>query len=57
LSHPDLMGVLALFGVCAAGGLVYGVLGLVLGVLNLSELRFMMRRQAGARPAAPIEPP
>ena len=57
LAHPDLMGVLALFGVCAAGGLVYGVLGLVLGVLNLSELRFMMRRQAGARPAAPIEPP
>jgi len=57
LAHPDLMGVLALFGVCAVGGLVYGALGIVLGVLNLSELRFMMRRQAGATPAAPIEPP
>jgi putative peptidoglycan lipid II flippase len=57
LSHPDLMGVLALFGLCAIGSLVYAVLGIALGVISLSELRFMMRRQAGATPAGPVEPP
>jgi putative peptidoglycan lipid II flippase len=57
LAHPNLVGVLALLGVCAIGGLVYGALGVVLGVLNLSELRFMMRRPStAASEDAPAEP-
>lgn len=58
LAHPNLLGMLALFSVCAVGGAVYGALGVVLGVLNLSELRFMMRRQSkvAASEDAPSEP-
>jgi len=57
LAHPDLGGVIALLGTCAIGGLVYGALGAVLGVVRLSEMRFLMRRQPGVRPAAPDEQP
>ena len=46
-----------LLGLCAVGGLVYGVLGALLGVVSLAELRFLMRRQPGVRPADPAEPP
>jgi len=46
LMHPDLMGVVAIAGVCLAGGLAYGVLGVAMGMLNLSDLRSLMRRQA-----------
>lgn len=53
LAHPDLKGVIALLGTCAAGGLVYGALGALLGVVRLSEIRFLMRRQPGVRPADP----
>jgi putative peptidoglycan lipid II flippase len=58
LARPNLLGVLALLGVCAIGGVVYGALGVILGVLNLSELRFMMRRQSkvAASEDAPSEP-
>ncbi|MBN9086972.1 MAG: murein biosynthesis integral membrane protein MurJ [Reyranella sp.] len=57
LAHPDLMGVVALLGVCALGGLVYGALGAALGVMKLSEMRFLLRRQPGVRPADPTEQP
>ena len=57
LAHPNLTGVVALLGVCAVGGLVYAALGAVLGVVRLSELRFLMRRQPGVRPADPTEQP
>jgi putative peptidoglycan lipid II flippase len=57
LAHPDLKGVIALLGTCAGGGLVYGALGALLGVVKLSEMRFLMRRQPGVRPADPTEQP
>jgi putative peptidoglycan lipid II flippase len=57
LAHPDATGVVALLGICAAGGLIYGVLGALLGVVKLSEMRFLMRRQPGVRPADPTEQP
>jgi putative peptidoglycan lipid II flippase len=57
LAHPDARGVIALLATCAAGGLVYGLLGAVLGVVRLSEMRFLMRRQPGVRPADPGEQP
>jgi putative peptidoglycan lipid II flippase len=57
LAHPDLTGVIALLGICALGGLVYGALGALLGVVRLSEIRFLMRRQPGVRSADPDEQP
>ena len=49
-----------LFGlaaVCVVGVLAYGLLGAALRIVNISELRFVMRRQPGVRPAAPDEQP
>jgi putative peptidoglycan lipid II flippase len=57
LAHPDLMGVVALLGLCALGGVVYLALGAVLGVVNLVELRFLVRREPGVTPVDPGEPP
>ena len=57
LSHPDLTGVVALLGLCALGGIVYLALGAMLGVVNLAELRVLMRRQPGVTPVDPGEPP
>jgi putative peptidoglycan lipid II flippase len=57
LAHPDLRGVIALLGACVAGGVVYGALGALLGVVKLSEMRFLVRRQPGVRPADPGEQP
>jgi putative peptidoglycan lipid II flippase len=57
LARPDLTGVAALLGLCALGALIYGGLGAVLGVVKLSEMRFLMRRQPGVRPADPTEQP
>ena len=51
------LGVVALLGLCAGGGLVYGALGSVLGVVKLSELRGVLRRQPGVKPADPTEQP
>jgi len=57
LARPDLTGVAALLGVCALGGLIYGGLGAALGVVRLSEMRFLLRRQPGVRPPDPTEQP
>ena len=57
LAHANLKGVLALLGVCVVGGAVYAVLGALLGVVRLSELRFVMRRQPGLRSDDPGEQP
>jgi putative peptidoglycan lipid II flippase len=57
LAHPDLTGIVALLGLCAGGGLAYGALGTVLGVVKLSEIRAMLRRQPGVKPADPAGPP
>jgi putative peptidoglycan lipid II flippase len=57
LARADFKGVVALVGVCVVGGTVYAVLGALLGVVRLSELRFVMRRQPGLRSADPDEQP
>ncbi len=57
LAHANIMGVVALFAVCALGAAAYALLGTILGVVRLSELRFMLRRQPGVRPADPGEQP
>jgi putative peptidoglycan lipid II flippase len=57
LAHPDVTGVIALLGICALGGLAYGALGALFGVVRLSEIRFLMRRQPGVRSADPDEQP
>jgi putative peptidoglycan lipid II flippase len=58
LSHPDLKGVAALAGVCVAGALAYAGFAMVLGVLNLADLRFLRRQPASATPPAdPGAPP
>jgi putative peptidoglycan lipid II flippase len=45
LAHPDVTGVIALLGICALGGLVYGALGALLGVVKLGEIRGALRRR------------
>jgi putative peptidoglycan lipid II flippase len=57
LAHPGIAGVLALLAVCALGALVYGALGALLGVLKVSEMRLLLRRQSGVKPADPIAEP
>jgi putative peptidoglycan lipid II flippase len=60
LAHPDLVGAAALLGLCAVGGVVYGAVGAALGVVKLSEIRFMMRRPPAntpnVKPDGPGEP-
>jgi putative peptidoglycan lipid II flippase len=57
LAHGDLMGVVALLGLCVLGSVAYAVLGMLLGVISLAELRFLLRREPGVRPIDPGEPP
>lgn len=56
LSQPDLTGIAVLLGLCAFGAIAYAALGALLGVVKLSELRFMLRREPGVRPIDPGEP-
>ena len=55
LARANVKGVAALLGVCALGGVVYAALGALLGIVRLSELRFVMRRQPGLRSDDPGE--
>ncbi|MDP1907121.1 MAG: lipid II flippase MurJ, partial [Hyphomicrobium sp.] len=57
LARGNLLGIAALLGVCALGGVVYGALGALLGVVRLSELRYVLRRQPGLRSSDPAEQP
>lgn len=57
LAHANFTGVVALAAVCAAGAAAYAALGAVLGIVRLSELRFVMRRQPGLRSIDPGEQP
>jgi putative peptidoglycan lipid II flippase len=57
LAHANFLGVVAALGVCALGAVVYAALGALLGVIKLSELRFVMRRQPGLRSIDPGEQP
>jgi putative peptidoglycan lipid II flippase len=57
LLHADVTGGIALAGVCTLGALAYAALGALLGVVKLSELRYVMRRQPGLRSVDPGEQP
>ena len=46
LAHPTLQGVAALAAIIVLGGAIYGLLGMALGVIRLSELRAALRRPA-----------
>ncbi len=54
LARADLMGAVALVGVCLLGGVVYALLGAFLGVINPAELRTRLRRQPNL---TPLDPP
>jgi putative peptidoglycan lipid II flippase len=56
LGEASIAGGVALAGICALGIATYFLLGGVLGVVRLSELRYVMRRQPGLKPADPGEP-
>ncbi|MFO1162361.1 MAG: murein biosynthesis integral membrane protein MurJ [Reyranellaceae bacterium] len=56
LAHNDLAGGAALVGLCVVGAVVYGALGALIGVVRLSELRFLVRRPAGASLAGGVRP-
>lgn len=57
LAHADFVGGVALAGICTLGAAVYAALGALLGIVKLSELRLMMRRQPGLKSADPGEQP
>ena len=57
LAGPLDKGVVVLVGVCALGSVAYAALGGLLGILRLSELRFVMRRQPGLTSIDPGEQP
>ncbi len=57
LARADVMGGIALAGVCVLGAAAYAVLGAILGVVRLTELRFMLRRQPGLKSVDPGEQP
>jgi putative peptidoglycan lipid II flippase len=57
LAHGNLAGIAALVGVCALGGAAYAALGALLGVIRLSELSYVLRRQPGLKSADPGEQP
>ena len=56
LSQANVAGALALAGICVLGAAVYALLGGVLRIVKLSELRYVMRRQPGLRSDDPGEP-
>ena len=57
LAHANLLGVIALLGICTLGAVVYAALGGLLGIVSLAELRFVFRRQPGLRSTDPGEQP
>jgi putative peptidoglycan lipid II flippase len=57
LAHANFLGVVAALSVCVLGAVVYAALGALLGVVKLSELRFVMRRQPGLSSIDPGEQP
>ena len=57
MAHSDIAGFLGLAVICVAGAFAYGLFGAALRIVNLSELRFVMRRQPGVRPVSPDEQP
>jgi putative peptidoglycan lipid II flippase len=56
LSQATVTGAVALAGICAIGIAAYALLGGALGIVKLSELRYVMRRQPGLKSTDPGEP-
>lgn len=56
LSQANVAGAVALAGICLLGVAAYALLGAALGIVKLSELRYVMRRQPGLRSDDPGEP-
>ena len=57
LARADLRGALALLAACVIGAAIYAALGALLGVVRLSELRYVLRRQPGLKSTDPGEQP
>src|SRR5580704_9675029 len=57
LAHANFLGAVTALGLCALGAIVYTALGALVGVVKLSELRFVMRRQPGLSSIDPGEQP
>ena len=57
VAQANVKGALAFVGLCVLGGGVYAALGALLGIVRLSEMRFVMRRQPGLRSTDPDEQP
>jgi putative peptidoglycan lipid II flippase len=57
LSHADFTGVVTSLGVCALGAVAYAALGALFGIVKLSELRSVLRRQPGLTSLDPGEQP
>ena len=57
VAQANVKGALAFVGLCVLGAAVYAALGALLGIVRLSEMRFVMRRQPGLRSADPDEQP
>ncbi len=57
LAPGSVIGAIALAGICALGAAVYGGLRALLGIVRLTELRFVLRRQPGLRSVDPDEQP
>jgi len=57
LSRDDLAGAAALLGLCVGGAAVYGMVGALIGIVRMSELRSLIRRPRAARPEVkPADP-
>jgi putative peptidoglycan lipid II flippase len=57
LAPGSVIGAIALAGICIVGAAAYGGLGALLGIVRLTELRFVLRRQPGLRSVDPDEQP
>ena len=55
VAQANVKGALAFVGLCVLGGSVYTALGALLGIVRLSEMRFVMRRQPGLKSDDPGE--
>ena len=57
VAQANVKGALAFVALCVLGAAVYAALGALLGIVRLSEMRFVMRRQPGLKSADPDEQP
>lgn len=55
VAQANVKGALAFVALCVLGAAIYAALGALLGIVRLSEVRFVMRRQPGLRADDPGE--